>query len=576
MADSKDEKSQTNKEESSIDLNSLSSMSLGPDWGSGRAPKSKAPRQRNESRDRPRKSSGPRRDRRKDSGRPPRREFKPAQPFSPLLAGDFYPEEEPFKALADAIKSSYRTFELFEIAQLILQKPERWVCVAKDPAQKDPETPTLFASIPDGLPFFSEAEALNHVFKNYLDQFFDMESVEAEPPSGSFAMVHRCGITGDLLAPPNYHRYQAICQQHHATKIPHVAYETFQGKLKAEKEEDVINEWLESMKTKTKYKSKTDSEKEFDTLEDARLYLTTEHKSLLVRPALSARFSGKSVSLLDPKDSIRRSIDYLHEGQVRFPLDTANHLRGRLRRMGFAVYKKGSKGVSYVCAVKRRFRKPDEVLSDNLNKLIEFLEVHPNFPAKNLPKDYLGITGPTAKSQKAEEKEVAKDAPEEEKSVVEKSDEVAPSLSEEDKKNLIELKRDLKYLVSEGYAIEYSNGNLFVPPIREEEINRLAKEKEQKSTPKPEAAKEEAPKAKELAEDAEKPAAVKSEEPTPADAPKAETAVPQPEEAEKVPVPEPKAEVPTATPAPKEEVEATTEEKPEETKPSDSDEPTKA
>ena len=219
----------------------------------------------------------------------------------------------------------------------------------------------------------------------------------------------------------------------------------------------------------------------FNNRDDARLYLFTEAKEKLVRPAYSARFSGKSLALLNPSDMIRRSVEYLLEGQKRFPLETANHLRGRLGRMHFAVYKRGSKGVSFVCAVKRRFRKPDEVLADNLQALIDFLEAHPNFPANNLPKAYLGgVPKKTEASETtAEEAPVAEDAGEE------TVDAVA----------LKQLKTDLHYLVSQGYVIEYSDGRLYVPPIREDEIRHLEKQKaatenvaEQDSEPLPEKA----------------------------------------------------------------------------------------
>jgi hypothetical protein len=372
------------------------------------------------------------------------------------LAVDFYPEEEPFKVLSQAIKTSCRTFELFEIARLILEKPDRWVCVARDPSHKEGEPATLWACVPDGLPFQSEEEALAHTFRHYMGEFFTVETVEVEAPSGSFQMVHKCGMTGELLGPPNYHRYQAICREHHAAKLSHVPYEKFEQRVESTREEEDIQAWLTKMKTQSRFISKENPEQSFDNQEDARLCLVTQAKEKLVRPAYSARFSGKSLALLNPGSSIRRSIEYLLEGQNRFPLDTANHLRGRLRRMHFAVYKKGSKGVSYVCAVKRHFRKPDEVLADNLQSLVDFLEAHPNFPAKNLPNEYLGEVAPEPKAEDGESKE--------------------PSPTE-DSDAVKGLKNDLHYLVSQGYVTEYSDGRLFVPPIREDEIRHLEKQK---------------------------------------------------------------------------------------------------
>lgn len=550
MADESDNQPKSGNDP--LDLNSLSSLSLGPDWSSGEKRQSRQPagrrdekrpqrERRGEQREGGQGRSGPR-DRR--GGGAPRqrsvpRQPRPEQPFEPVVEADFYPEEEPFKVLTKAIRNSCRTYELFEIARLILDKPDRFVCVVRDPKQKEGEEPLLYASVPDGLPFRTEEAALDHVFRWHLGEFFDTEEVEAEPPAGHFPVVHKCGVTGEIIGPPNYHRYQGLLKEHHSAKVARMPFDKMVERLETSREEEDIQKWKDSMKRQTRYKVKG-GETVLENPEDARLYLLTHSKEQLVRPAYSARFSGRLLDRLPRGDSIRRSVEAHLEYQRKFPLKTANHLRGRLRRMKFAVYKRGSKGVSYVCAVKRRFRKPDEVLADNLQELIDFLEAHPNFPAKDLPKSFLGIRepGPAAASGAAEAgnavpepaseegadtavREPAPEASAREEASEEASEEAdeakeavagttgeqagaeaaesgsgettpeepsgtasaGPVLGEEEKAALGQLRNDLRYLVSEGYVIEYSDGRLFVPPVRQEEINR--QKKEQAETGKP-------------------------------------------------------------------------------------------
>lgn len=479
-----------------LDLSGLNELSLGPQWGSGDMPAGRTPNTNTRNRDkrpdrrrddssggsagssprdrrsarirRPDAESGGRRD---GGERGPSRFAAREEFFQPVLAADFYPDDVPFKALSQAIRNSYRTYELFEIARLILEKPERWVCVAKHPEQKEGEPALLQASVPDGLPFENEVSALNHVFGHYIDQFYDIETFEGEAPSGSFLVVHRCGMTGELLAPPNYHRYQAICREHHATRLSNVSFERFQGKIESVKDEEVLAAWTEKMKTRQRYTLKAEYSQGaetplvFEQIEDARLHLISNFKDKLVRPAYSVRFLGKDLPLLPANDIFRRSIESLLEQQKRFPLSTANNLRGRLRRMNFAVYKKGSKGVSFVCAIKRRFRQPGEVLAENLADLIAFIEAHPETKAQNLTKDYLGIEADSSK-------------PEEKPATVEGAAETTPTLSQ-DQEQVLALRRDLRYLVSQGYVIEYSDGRLFVPPpIQEVEQKPKTEEKE--------------------------------------------------------------------------------------------------
>lgn len=466
MADSEP---QTGKpSSSSLDLSSLQGISLGPKWGEGeistpdfgerhtkefddrrgrRRDRGDQREGRAKGRPPPRggrmRDSGDRRSSRDDGIRSGRRGDREEEPqFRPVVDVQFYPEEEPFKVLIHAVRQSLRTFELFEIARLILEKPERFVCLVKDPRQKEGEPALLFASVPDGLPFRSERDALNHVFQHHLDKFFNVETVEVDPPSGTFNVIHRCGVTGELIAPPNYHRYGALLKYHHAAKAAHLPFEVFQRKLESVKEEEATREWLDKMKQQTRFTLKTEEGQEtktFDNLEDARLHLVTHRKEDLIRPAYSARFSGRDLNLLNPNDAIRQSIEFHWQRQLRFPLDTANHLRGRLRRLNLAVYKKGSKGVSYVCAVKRNFRVPGQPLADNLEELITFIEAHPRFPAKELPKSFLGI-----------------------------GDAGGAEVDEDQQKRLKDLKLDLKYLITEGFVIEYSDGGLYVPPPRDD------------------------------------------------------------------------------------------------------------
>lgn len=489
-------RSDEDKPSSDLDLSSLGELSLGPDWGSGSLPKSKSPKWSEDNRGRQGRrgggSSGGSRDRRggktarppgggqggherNDSrdgqhrGRPQQgrgRPVRPERPFQPIIEADFYPDDNAFKALTQAIRQSYRTFELFEIARLILEKPERWVCVAKHPDQKEGEPAILHASVPDGLPFLSEQAAIDHVLKFHLTEFFDAEDYEAEAPSGSFQMVHKCGFTSEIIGPPNFHRYQAMLKEHQATRLPHLTLERVQGRLESVREQEAIDAWMDKMKQGKRYSLKEQPEggetMTFPDLESVRLYLLTNMKEKVVRPAYSVRFLGRDLTTLPESDPLRLSVEALYAQQVRFPLNTANNLRGRLRRLNFAVYKRGSKGVSYVCAVKRHFRTTEEVLAENLSNLIEFIEAHPKLKPSDLPREYLGITEPDAKVESAEEVAAAE-------ATETKPVEAAPESPEEpaSEDELKALSRDLRYLVSQGYVIEYSDGRLEVPPMKE-------------------------------------------------------------------------------------------------------------
>ena len=430
---------------------------------------------------------------------PPR---EPAGPYiSPFFTVTFYPEDGSFKILADAIRKSCRTFELFYIAKSVVEKNDRFVAVVQriQPGAKPgapapaegaaPATPGVkpapfFISVPDGVPFDTEDAAIAHVLDKHLGNFFDTAEVEVDPPKGNFQVVNRCTITGTLLAPPNYHLYNSIVAQHHAANV-RMPLDAYKSKIETVRDPEVVAQWLEKMKKATRYTVKPAPAKapksgasaapfaeggapaeaaaeapaaaapeaaaavpeaaplrSFDSLEEARQYLLTEARGRVVRSVEQLRFPGKVLENIPAASELRRAVEGALAAQRRFPLDTANALRGRLRREGFTIFKKGSKGISYVCAVKRRFRVPGQTFSDSLAGLIAFVEAHPMVKESELAEKHLGIPPRPAPVEGT-------------------NPEPVPVVEQE---KLTKLKGDLRYLVKEGYVTEFVDGTLFCPP----------------------------------------------------------------------------------------------------------------
>ncbi|MBS0633217.1 MAG: hypothetical protein JSS11_15000 [Verrucomicrobia bacterium] len=422
---------------------------------------------------------------------------EPRGPYeSPFFNVAFYPEDTSFGALAKTIRTSCRTIELFEIARTVVGKTDRFVVVlTRKPAQAEGAAPAaskpIYISVPDGLPFDTEEAAVSHVLSTHLDTFFDRADVEVEPPKGNFQVINRCSITGELLGPPNYHRYAQIVQQHFAAKISRMSFDAYRGRIETVRDPEVVAQWLEKMKKTTRYTWKTPGAKpapaapaaeaapaadgapaepaapaetaeapaasaavSFDNYEDARAYLLGAVRDKVVRAVDNVRLHGKVAETLPPGE-IRAAIEGALERQRRFPLDTANALRGRLRREHFTIFKKGSKGVSYVCAVKRKFRVPGQSFSETISALIAFIESKPMVRASELPAKFLNITLPAA--PKAGE---AAPASAEGQPVAE----VAPDLTIEQRAQFARMQGDLRWLVTEGYVTEFIDGRLFAAP----------------------------------------------------------------------------------------------------------------
>ncbi len=176
---------------------------------------------------------------------------------SPHFTATFYPEDTSFNALAKTIRSSCRTIELFEIARTVIDKLDRFVVVlarkSATPAAADSRSAPISISVPDGLPFENDEAAVAHVLSQHLDKFFDKSDVEIDPPKGNFLVINKCTITGELLGPPNYHRYNQLVQQHFAAKIRGMSLEAYRNRIETVRDPEVVAQWLAKMKKATRY-----------------------------------------------------------------------------------------------------------------------------------------------------------------------------------------------------------------------------------------------------------------------------------------------------------------------------------
>ena len=454
-------------------------------------------------------------------------QFERGPYVSPFFNITCYPEDAGFAALVKAVRTSCRTFQLFEITKAVLEKNDRFVLVIQrkteeggrspegtapaEPAKSSKSAP-LFLSMPDHLPFENEDAAVQHVLKNSLSHFFETAEVEVDPPKGNFPIINKCSITSELLGPPNHHRYQHVLQQHYTAKLAsRMSFDQFRDNIVSVREPEVVQQWMDKMKKVTRYTWKPIAPKpataapmatdaaapvatdaaapaainaaaptttddapvaevavpaeasaaapvaevpagpSFDSFDEARAYLLTNAKDKVVRALETIRFHGKLMEKLPPGE-MKRAIEGHVERQRRFPLDTANALRGRLRREGFTIFKKGSRGVSYVCAVKRHFRVPGQVFSVSITGLIEFIEKNPMIHVKDLPLKFLAIDLAAAVAA----------TPVPEGAAASPMPHIA--LPPEQADALRKMNNDLRWLVTEGYVTEFSDGKLFAPP----------------------------------------------------------------------------------------------------------------
>ncbi len=199
-------------------------------------------------------------DRRDFKGGKPRERRPMREVVAPpeYLSAELMALEPGVDGLAKEISGSGRTYSVFDLAKFILESRDRYRVIF---TTSDAEKPLYYCTKDQAL-FLTRSEAVEHISKaDWLTDFYVAEQVETEAPSGNFPSVAKCGFSGEWLGPPNFHTYQTTIARLHREKFSNMSLERYKSRIVVEKDEESIAAWLESMKTKTVYRLKTEEEK---------------------------------------------------------------------------------------------------------------------------------------------------------------------------------------------------------------------------------------------------------------------------------------------------------------------------
>lgn len=163
------------------------------------------------------------------------------------------PEQRALGAVIRRIQTSHRAFPLRDIAWLFLDNPNS--CLVRiEPLKEQPIS--LFQCKVCGMPALSEEEIRSHLINRHMDDFFDVEEVDCDPPSGAFVCVARCGLSGELLGPPNHHSFNAKVHEMLRTRYPEMSEEAYRSRIETVRETDVIEQWRQQCTKKRVYRRK--------------------------------------------------------------------------------------------------------------------------------------------------------------------------------------------------------------------------------------------------------------------------------------------------------------------------------
>ncbi len=329
-----------------------------------------------------------------------------------------------FESVAAQIKGDMLAYSLFSLARLFLQKPERYdVHLAAKP-----ETP-LYQLGENGAISADKQFLENNAFRFAQKDFYKIDISQSEPIKGNFTSVARERTTGTLLGPTNHHAYQpklrALYEQRFSRRM---SFPDFQRQIEIVNDVDLVEKWKQEAQTVTTFTTtREETPQSFTSASEAEKHFRQTYLPSAVRTIEQTMMDGVSSRNL-PDRLLGRAIENAWTTQTRSPSQMMAELSTRFREAGLHIFRH-RKGMLFVSPVRVRALVYEETtVSPQVRAIVETIAANPRTNRKD-------FAGKVLVDLSGEELEARK----------------------------LSLASDLKWLISEGYVIEFNDGSLDLP-----------------------------------------------------------------------------------------------------------------
>jgi hypothetical protein len=375
----------------------------------------------------------------------------------------FIAEDHGVDFLAKQIRMTGRAYPLFEIAQLVLQKPERHSVTFS--VKKNPDgtvAQPLFACALDDTLWLSEDDAVRYVLDRHFTTFYQAERTKIDPPKGVYTFVAQCGMSGVILGPPNYHDYQNQLRKVHAERFGRMPFDAFKARVKIVKDEEVVKKWVEEQSWKTEFNCLNLPEPlKLPSLEEVTKHFRQVHLANIIKPVETVRLSGQASRNLRDRE-LMRLLRQRWEEQKRFPLQIATTLSQQFAARGLQFFKV-NKTVTHVAVARPHFLDLEATpVSDGVKRIVDFINATPKCTHKQLLKALApapAVAPPSPEPAPAAEGTVPVAEGAAPTAEAQPAAPPAPAPAEPTPE-MAAVMTDLHWLIHQGHVIEFANGIL--------------------------------------------------------------------------------------------------------------------
>jgi hypothetical protein len=341
----------------------------------------------------------------------------------PEISVRFLPRQSVFENVVLQIKSAPVAYSLFALARLFLEKPGRYeVCL----------TATGQA------PLYQLGNGVVSIDREFLDQnafrfaqrdFYRIDVVESEPIKGNFSNVARCRLSRTLLGPTNYHTYQPQLRSLYEQRFSRrMSFAEYQRQVEILSDSALVERWKDEARKVTTYTTlRQDSPLTLSSIVETERHFRSNYLSGLIR-SLEHVTIGGSLSRSLPDRLLNRIVEQAWVREARSPSNMMQELASQFRQNGLHIFRH-RRGMLFVVPVRvRAFVHEQAGVSPSVNAIFATVSASAGITRKQL---FENITGNGA-IEDAEPRRLA-------------------------------IASDLRWLINEGYVIEFNDGSLDLP-----------------------------------------------------------------------------------------------------------------
>jgi hypothetical protein len=336
----------------------------------------------------------------------------------------FLPNSRVFENVAAQIKSGSVAYSVFALARLFLEKPERYEVRLTAKAGSP-----LYQLGENGAVSLNREFLERNAFRLAHEDFYKIDITQSDPIKGNFSNVARCRLSGTLLGPTNHHNYQPQLRTLYEQRFSRrMSFADYQRQIEIVNDPALIERWKEQARTVTTFKTLNgETSSTFSSAAEAERHFRSNHLPGLLRSVDEVTISGVLSRGL-PDRTLNRALEDAWMRETRSPSNIMQELAGRFRQAGVNVFRH-RRGMLFVSPIRvRPLVHAQAEVSSSVNAILEILAAAPGTNRKELFERLIS--------------DVAIEAVESRK---------------------LALASDLRWLINEGYLIEFNDGSLDVP-----------------------------------------------------------------------------------------------------------------